>query len=123
MMQRTYAAALMRLRKGTGVSESALVKNLVAHLRERGRLKLLPGIARELRALYAREKTRTSVLEVAHAADTEEARHAARRAGIEAEDIRVNHALIRGWRATSHGVLVDTSAHRALVDLYRNITR
>lgn len=120
-MQKAYAQALERL-IAAGEAEAKAVEKLVANLAARGRLKLLPLIRAELAASAAR-KSKSSVgrLEVAREEEKAEAIKAAKEAGIEAEHIVVNPALIRGWRARKAGLQVDRSGKRALVDLYRRI--
>ena len=117
-----YAKALARLLE-KGASEDMLVKNLVAHLRERGRMKLLPGIVRELETLKARSATTGATLEVAKKEDAAKALEAAKHEGIEAKEAIVNPSLLRGWRARVGGKLVDRSGKRALIDLYARIVR
>ncbi len=119
-MKALYAQALTRL-LGKGVSEEALVKNLVLHLRSRGRMKLLPGILRELNILKERSKVTGAKLEVAREEDTASAKAAASKEGIDATEVTINPSLLSGWRARSRGVLLDRSGKRSLVDLYSRI--
>lgn len=100
----------------------AAVSKLIAHLKSAGRLKMLPQIARKLRMVAGKRKALEPVLEVAHQSEAATALEAARAAGIDAKHAHVNHALIRGWRARAHGLLVDRSAKQALVTLYKNVT-
>lgn len=117
-----YATALARLLE-KGVVEDALVKNLVLHLKERGRMKLLPGIVRELKILKARSTTTGVTLEVARKEESEKALAAAKSEGIAATEAIVNPSLLRGWRAREGGRLIDRSGKRALIDLYARIVR
>lgn len=118
-MEKEYAQALVNaLAKGT--DEATAVRNLLASLRERGRLKLLPGILRELKARKAAADG--AVIEVADRSGEDAALRAARAAGIEARDAIVNPSLISGWRARQGGRLVDRSGKRALLELYQNVT-
>lgn len=120
-MEKAYAQAIQTIqRKGT--SESEIVSTLVAHLKSTGRTKLLPRILRQLRILQSRSRLQASLVEVATEAEAKEALALARAQGIEATTAVVNPALIRGWRARKDGVLVDHSAKRSLIDLYRRIT-
>lgn len=73
---------------------------LKAHLERTGRIKLLPAILRELRTKEARQKLLAP----------------------RKETVKENPSLISGWRSLENGVLVDRSAKRALVDIYRKIT-
>ena len=120
-MERAYAQALAQsLARGT--DEAKLVEGLVSHLKEEGRIKLLPGIVRELKALQAKSAKLGASLEVASEGEKKGALEAARSAGIETDTVTVNPELIKGWRARSGSVLVDRSAKQALVDLYQKIT-
>lgn len=120
-MEKEYALALSRQLKA-GIDEKKLVDGLVAHLKAEGRMKLLPGILRELKALEARQRTLAPSLEVASEAEKASALAAAKALGIETDHVSVNPTLIRGWRGRSGSRLVDRSAKQALVDLYQRIT-
>lgn len=120
-MEKAYAQALEAIHK-KGTSESVVVSTLVTHLKATGRLKLLPRILRELKVLQSRTRLLAPLVEVASLSQKEQALEGAKAAGINAEQVVVNPALIRGWRARGAGVLVDHSAKRSLIDLYRRIT-
>ncbi|MBU2103839.1 F0F1 ATP synthase subunit delta [Patescibacteria group bacterium] len=120
-MEKQYAQALIRsLRKGT--NEEKLVSGLVAHLKEEGRAKLLPGILRELKTLQARNAKLAPHIEIASEGDKKQALQEAKELGIDTNSVSVNEDLIQGWRARSGGISVDRSAKQALVDLYQKIT-
>ena len=120
-MEKEYALALQdSLKRGT--DEAKLVAGLVKHLKEEGRMKLLPGILRELKTLEAVQEKQSVSFEVASEAEIPEALAAAKAAGIDAATAAVNTSLVRGWRAREGSVLVDRSAKQALVDLYQKIT-
>ena len=119
-MNRLYAKALWKV-KEKGVDDTTLVSNLMKHLRERGREKLLPGILRELKVLKEQEKYQKGVVEVARESEKTSAKEAAKSAGIITDDIRINPSLIRGWRARSGSTLVDRLAKRSIIDLYERI--
>lgn len=120
-MEKEYALALQdSLKRGT--DEAKLVDGLMKHLKEEGRLKLLPGILRELKTLEKALEKQSASLEVASEAEIPEALAAAKAAGILASTATVNTSLVRGWRAREGSVLVDRSAKQALVDLYQKIT-
>lgn len=120
-MEKEYALSLKEsLARGT--DEAKLVDGLMQHLKEEGRMKLLPGILRELKALDARSRVNAGVVEVASEAEAVSALSAAKAEGIEAATATVNPSLIRGWRARKEGTLIDRSAKQALVDLYQKIT-
>ncbi|MES2931113.1 MAG: F0F1 ATP synthase subunit delta [Patescibacteria group bacterium] len=120
-MEREYAQALQES-LGRGTDEAKLVDGLMKHLKEEGRMKLLPGILRELKRLQTENGKLLPSLEIASEADRASAVAGAKEAGITASDVTVNPSLIRGWRARSGSVLVDRSAKQALVDLYQKIT-
>ena len=105
-----------------GADEAAIVSGLVKNLKTEGRLKLLPGILRELKGLAAAEMKRSARVEVASSEEAAAALAAAKEEGIEASTATINPSLIRGWRAQKNGILVDRSAKKALVDLYQKIT-
>ena len=101
----------------------AAADKLVKELKDRGELKQLSGILRSARKESARQRSLAPVVEVGRAEDADAALRAASAAGIDARKAVVNPTLIRGWRARARGMLVDRSGKRALVDLYRNVTR
>ena len=120
-MEKEYAQALSRsLARGT--DEAKLIDGFMKHLKEEGRMKILPGVLRELRALQEQNTKLGSSLEVASEGEKAGAIEAARIAGIETATVSINPDLIKGWRARSGSVLVDRSAKQALVDLYQKIT-
>lgn len=98
-------------------------KMLIKGLKDRGELKQLPGILRDLRKEAAHRAALAPVVEVARKEDAASGLAAASAAGITAKEASVNPTLIRGWRARAGGVLVDRSGKRALIDLYRAVTR
>ncbi len=122
MKASTYAKAIERL-IASGESEAKIGDNLIAQLKSRGRLKLLSGILSELTLMKARGTTVAPRVEVAHDKDAVQALTEARMLGIDAKEAHVHHALISGWRAQNKGLLVDRSGKRALLDLYRNVTK
>src|SRR5690606_28283970 len=97
-----------------GRSEDEVVSSLTRHLQEKGRMKLLPGILRELKALSARRANAGATLEVARKEDEAPARAYLAAEGIEAGEAVVNPALLRGWRVRTAGTLIDRSGKRAL---------
>lgn len=120
-MEKEYAQALFNLSQKPGADASELVKQLVAHLKETGRLKLLPHIARELKRIEARAETFDEHLEVASEREIAQAEREANELGMHAK-AQVNEDLISGWRARSGSRVIDRSGRRALLDLYRQIT-
>ncbi len=123
MKSSVYADALRRLASRKGADEGKLVSNLIAHLAQTGRMKLLPAILRDLKTKEQQHKAISDSVEVAKASDEKKALAAAKEAGIDAKEASVNPSLLSGWRARSGGTLVDRSGKRQLIELYRNITR
>ena len=124
-MPKDYAQALFKAAHSEGsekVDPKALVAHLKAALEKQGRVKLLPAILRELQQLEARQEKLAPLVEVAHASDSAHALKSAAEFGIHTEHAHVNASLIKGWRATGNGKLVDHSAKRSLIELYRSIT-
>ncbi len=122
MRAATYADALTHAAGSEGADEAKLVSGLIAHLKESGRMKLLPGILLELKRAAARRATLAPSVEAASEGEAKGALAAAAAAGIHAKEVRVNPSLISGWRARGGGTLIDQSGKQALVDLYRHIT-
>jgi F0F1-type ATP synthase delta subunit len=121
-MTQQYAQAIWSVAQSEKADAKKLVKNLSEHLKKEGRLKLLPGILWDLKRLEAAQAKLMPVVEVAHERESAKALKEAKALGIHAEKAVVNHALIKGWRATGNGKLIDATAKRELIDLYRNIT-
>lgn len=119
-MEKAYAQAVQSiLAKGT--SEKEVADSLIAHLKTTGRIKLLPRILHELSVQKSKRATFAPRVEVASEKEAATALSEARAEGIDATETHVNPALIRGWRARKGSMLVDRSAKRALIDLYRRI--
>lgn len=120
-MEKAYAQALTNV-LAKGSSEDEVVSSLIKHLKQAGRMKLLPAILRELVVLKARTTTLGATVEVATEAGKADALKEAKEAGIEASSAIVNPSLVSGWRAREGGRLIDRSGKRALIDIYRRIT-
>lgn len=119
-MEKAYAKALAEVVKG-GVKEEDAFKQLMTHLKESGRLKILPQLLRELRTQSERQNSREPMLEVASEAEAKTAEAEIKKEGVTAKAI-VNPTLIRGWRLTTADRLIDRSGKSALIDLYRKVT-
>lgn len=119
-MEKQYAQALFDLAQKSGASADELVKKLVVHLKETGREKLMPRIARELHRLDARAQSFGEQLEVASAHEKAHAEKEAKEFGITAK-AEVNETLVSGWRARTGSRVIDRSGKRALLDLYQAI--
>jgi F0F1-type ATP synthase delta subunit len=122
-MDKLYAKALDDLAHKDGTNTKSLVADLTKHLVATGRTKLLPGILRQLKIIEARRAKLAPSVEVASQSEAAHALKEAAASGITATKAHVNHALITGWRARSGGTLIDRSAKRGLIDIYRNVTR
>jgi len=123
MKTREYAEALVKVAHEEGEGKAlALFEKLSLYLRARGQAKALPALLREVKEAVLRRKALSPVVEVADDSERVAALYDAAEAGITAEVAVVNPSLIRGWRARGEGVLVDHSAKRSLVDIYRRIT-
>ena len=121
-MDKLYAKAIDDLATREGTDAKKLVSDLMTHLHKSGRTKLLPGILRELNIIEARRAKLEPSVEVANEKEAAHALAEAKAAGIVATKAHVNPSLIKGWRARSGGTLIDKSAKRGLIDIYRNVT-
>ena len=128
-MEAAYAQALWKLVQG-GMEYKKALHALREMLVERGRLSLLPRIARAFERLAAREHSRTTMtLTVARDADIPKARKAAveELAGAKiAEtdlDICLDETLVGGWRLEGREHLVDASFKKYLLSLYNRATQ
>jgi F0F1-type ATP synthase delta subunit len=117
-----YAQVLWSAAQQESANPKKLVAQLAKHLESEGRSKMLPGILRSFQQLAARNTKLGMSVEVSHAGESAGALKEAAARGIHAEHAHVNPSLIKGWRASGDGKLVDASAKRALIELYRNIT-
>lgn len=99
----------------------AVVEKLVMHLKSNGRVKMLSQIANELKKIDARRTKMQPVLEVASEKEVHAAHKGAEEAGLPTHKAHINHALIRGWRVKDANRLVDHSAKRALIDIYKKV--
>ncbi|KND51916.1 MAG: hypothetical protein ABA06_01500 [Parcubacteria bacterium C7867-001] len=120
-MEKEYAHAIARSLTA-GADEKKLFDGLMRHLKSVGRVKLLPRILRELKRDLVRASAHAPHVEAASEDDAAAAKKAAASVGIAVKKVEVNPSLIMGWRARLGSSLVDVSAKRALIDIYRNIT-
>ncbi len=100
------------------VRDEAVTK-LILHLKSMGRVKVLGAIAKELRKVAARRRALAPLVEAASEKEAAKALKGAAQAGIKTKKVRVNPALIQGFRARGSGLLVDRSAKRVLLDVYQ----
>jgi F0F1-type ATP synthase delta subunit len=117
-----YAQALWNASQKEGADAKKIVAQLAKNLESQGRVKLLPAILRSFQRISARKTKLGMTVEVAHASESAKALKEAAAHGIHAEHAVVNESLIKGWRASGNGKIVDTSAKRSLIELYRSIT-
>lgn len=120
-MPADYAKAIYRLKKRGELTDEKIAENLRLHLTRTGKMKLLPAIVRELKKLSYR-KDEISIIEIASEGERKAAIAATKDLGLETSEVRVNDALISGWRVKSKGNLIDRSGKRFLIDLYRSVT-
>lgn len=128
-MERQYAEALWTLiEKGKAPHEAvaALKKSLEA----RGRLALLPKIARAFARLAARESGKhTFTLSVARQKDMQTALIEVKKvlAGQSLGEFdlceQVDETLVGGWRLEGKGLLMDQSWKKALLSIYNRATQ
>jgi F0F1-type ATP synthase delta subunit len=117
-----YAEALWNASQQEGADAKKIIVHLSKSLDAQGRIKLLPGILRSFQRIAERNTKLGGIVEVAHAGESAKALKEAAAYGIHAEHAHVNPSLIKGWRATGNGKIIDTSAKRSLIELYRSIT-
>lgn len=120
-MEKIYAQAIAK-KVREGANEEDLVKALSLHLKRMGRVKLLPRIVSELKREVARTQKSEAVLELANESLREDALKELAALGIVVQDVRVNSDLIEGWRVRTQDTVLDKSAKRSLVELYKRIT-
>ena len=120
-MNRVYAKTVLRLAAREHARPTDIVSGLVLHLKAHGRTKLLPAILRDIRTAHLRKQEVLPSLETASEKESVAAKKAAVAEGMETGKAIVNPSLIRGWRAQAGGILIDRSAKRSLIELYRNI--
>ncbi|MDO8521969.1 MAG: F0F1 ATP synthase subunit delta [bacterium] len=126
-MDKAYAQALWRIIED-GANPRGAVKTLCQALGARGRLGLLPKIARAFSLLAARaEAKNVVVLKVARYADgkraLKEARELLKDSTIKTDDVKINidENLIGGWRLEGRELLHDASYKRQLLDIYERV--
>ncbi|MBP6869036.1 MAG: hypothetical protein KBC16_02930 [Candidatus Pacebacteria bacterium] len=120
-MEKIYAQAIAK-KVREGANEEDLVKALSLHLERMGRVKLLPRIVAELKREVARKEKSEAVLELAHEGLRESALKELSSLGLSVNDVRINTDLIEGWRVRTASSVLDKSAKRSLVELYKRIT-
>lgn len=122
-MEQQYAAALWKILQ-SGKNPKAAVTALYEILVWRGRLSLLPRIARAFARIAARERTKnTLTLSVAatHATHAKkEAKELLAAMNIDAEDVetKTDENLIGGWRLEGREHLYDASFKKHLLSIY-----
>lgn len=119
-MDTNYAHAAVKLVQ-RGMTPKQAVAALVGHAAARGRARLVPRIARALRALQAVSAAREhTVLFVAHEKDAAQARKASD--APKDASVQIDETQIGGWRLRGKGRLVDATHKHALHQLYIRIT-
>lgn len=126
-MEKAYAAALWKMVEG-GMEHRKAVSAIRETLKNQGRERLLPRVARAFERIALREaKKNDLVLTVAAekegAAAKRDAATLLKSMGIEADlKTQVDDTLIGGWRLEGKGVLVDQSYKKHLLDIYNAVT-
>ncbi|MDB5187521.1 MAG: hypothetical protein JWO50_41 [Candidatus Kaiserbacteria bacterium] len=122
-MENAYAQVIWRLVAGGNTAHAAITK-VEEHLKQTGRLGLLPRVMHSLARIAQSQASRSSSIVVAK---KEDAAHAAHEAGnthaIQDQlQTRVDPSLIGGWRLETPELLIDTSYKKALLEIYRKAT-
>lgn len=126
MLEHAYARALQRVLE-SGKAPKAAVTALYEVLAQRGRVSLLPRIARAFERISARERTRSALtLSVASAHATgakKEAKDILAAMHVDADDVevRTDESLIGGWRLEGREHLYDASFKKHLLSIYNRI--
>ena len=127
-MDKAYAKALWKI-LDDGASPKSAVKTLSEALKARGRLGLLPKIARAFSLLASRAETQNSVvLKIARTSDKnralKEASGLLKDAAIKTGDVKIDidENLIGGWRLEGRQLLHDASFKRQLLDIYERVS-
>ena len=123
MKAHDYAQAILEASNGAHKDANAFLESIITHLKQTGRSKMLPAILREVKQQSSQKTSTDTVLEVASKEETASAKKALEAEGIAPKHTHVNPDLIRGWRVRTKDTLIDRSGKKALIDLYRNITR
>ncbi|MBI4079859.1 F0F1 ATP synthase subunit delta [Candidatus Kaiserbacteria bacterium] len=128
-MEHTYAEALWKLIEDGEQPKKAVAK-LKVYLEARGRVNLLPKIARAFARIAARERARSAVMiSVARQKDVAKAEREARailtELGATAADldVRLDDSLVGGWRLEGRERLVDASFKKSLLSIYNRATQ
>ena len=133
-MEHSYAAALWKMIGGglpagrQGTAPKRAISQLREHLALRGRLALLPRIARAFARHAAREHAKDTLTLSVGAAGAAEAKREAKALlsgmHIAEHDVEtvVDETLIGGWRLEGREYLFDASYKKYLLDIYRRMT-
>ncbi len=128
-MENAYAKALSQMVEN-GATPKHAVSKLRDYLATRGRVNLLPRIARSLIRIAARERAKNAlVLSVAREIDApsaeENVKPLLKELGADAKDleVRVDDSLIGGWRLEGRERLVDASFKKSLLSIYNRATQ
>lgn len=118
-MQNLYATALWRTIE-SGIDSKQAVKSLHEALVRRGRMSLMPQIARAFARIAAREAEKNaSILVVARKDDEKTAR---KESGAHGALLAIDESLIGGWRLENKEQLQDASWKTSLLSIYGKVT-
>ncbi|OGG59697.1 hypothetical protein A3C86_01910 [Candidatus Kaiserbacteria bacterium RIFCSPHIGHO2_02_FULL_49_16] len=127
-MDKAYAKALWNILEG-GAKPKGALNTLHESLKARGRLGLLPKIARAFALIAARaEAKNVVVLKVARKSDSRRALNEAgellKDAGVRPSDVKIDiqENLIGGWRLEGRERLHDASHKAQLMDIYERVS-
>ena len=119
-METAYAHALWNLVK-KGMKPAEALSSIVDMLKQKGRMALLPKIARAFERIANRESNRTSTtLFVAHEKD---AKKAMLESKVPEADVLVDSTLIGGWRLIQGDTLIDASWKKHLLSMYNAVAK
>jgi len=128
-METIYAQALWQMVE-KGMKPKEVVMKLRESLENRGRVILMPKIARAFARIAEREHRKRAVtLSVAHEKDALKAEREVKKVleelGASAEDIEVHvdDSLIGGWRLEGREWLLDASYKKSLLSIYNRATQ
>ncbi|MEK7509736.1 MAG: F0F1 ATP synthase subunit delta [Patescibacteria group bacterium] len=120
MKPEIYAHAILHMIKKGETPREAITRMHKA-LEAKGRVGLMPHIARAFRRLALKDANKSrSLLTVARVKDEQAAREAS---GARDAELAVDPTLIGGWTFEDKGTLTDASWKSSLLSIYRAATR
>lgn len=125
-LEEAYATAIYHAHM-KGIDETKLLSRLIALLKKRGHLKLLPKICRHLKGLQVKDLRRnTAAVRVAKEAHTsrykKEIDNACKKLGITETAVVIDDTLIGGYVVEGNNTLIDASYKDILLQLYKKVS-